>query len=125
VSVLREELDRWKILANERGFDLIAKEASKEQDDNEAAKRQVQLEAKEEIITQLRHDATEVRRRQASLPRDVKALQQELEVIRSTASHWETRALQVAQGLRVEREAWQEERRQWQDKVERLIRGAQ
>jgi chromosome segregation ATPase len=125
VSVLREELDRWKILANERGFDLIAKEASKEQDDNEAAKRQVQLEAKEEIITQLRHDATEVRRRQASLPSDVKALQQELEVIRSTASHWETRALQVAQGLRVEREAWQEERRQWQDKVERLIRGAQ
>ena len=64
--------------------------------------------------------AGKVRKRQHALPSDVKLLQQELEVVRATAAHWETRALQVAQGLRVEREAWHEERRQWREKVESL-----
>lgn len=58
--MVREELERWKELANERGFELIAKEAEREQLQSDATKSQVQLEAKEQIIAELQREAGEV-----------------------------------------------------------------
>ena len=58
--MVREELERWKVLANERGFELIAKEAEREQLQNDAAKSQVQLGAKEQIMAELQREAGEV-----------------------------------------------------------------